>query len=224
MTAEDKSKHVKRIKVKKSPLHSSDSSKLKLKLKTPRNHNTDKSCHQTLLPRMNDFGAVAATSTTSPSYLTEQARIHRWQSLPGFTFRVPFLTHDEPARFASAFGLRGDCPKVGYKSLIFFFDGFFQWMRAHEYAYCTEPNSKAAFYAFGRLESYNIFTQRRWTVSRVVASALAIIDVPFFVKIVGGFVEARGTAHTEDALEATVDGPATADSAELASRTNPQYP
>lgn len=179
--------------------------------KKPRQAAPEGAIPEAPLPRMSDFGAVAPVPhpVISDLRLLEQARTRLWQSIPGFQFALPFLTLDETATLACSFGLLGASPKVAHDSLLVFLTELFDWMKGHEYAYCAEPNNKAIFYRFARLEYYNSLIPAAGIRNRLTACALASIDVPLLIKLVEGFVDARRAFyHVEDekALEAIGTG------------------
>ncbi|KAB5572338.1 hypothetical protein GE09DRAFT_1269093 [Coniochaeta sp. 2T2.1] len=158
---------------------------------------------QQALPSMTDFWAVAPVRSPAAKNqadedkhhkLIEDARTDLWKTMTGFHFNtLPVLTHFEMYRLGSSFNFLPELSKHAHGNFLLFLKSVFEWMADHEYAYSAEPEAKAMFYAFGRMQYYNGLTAKpRSTRSRVIAYALASLDVQLLAKAIEAIVHARG--------------------------------
>ncbi|KAB5572133.1 hypothetical protein GE09DRAFT_1282592 [Coniochaeta sp. 2T2.1] len=158
---------------------------------------------QPALPSMTDFWAVAPVRSPAAKNqedqdkhhkLIEDARTDLWKTMTDFHFdTLPFLSHFEMYRLGLSFDFLPELSKHAHGNFLLFLKSVFEWMADHTHAYSTEPEAKAVFYAFGRMEYYNCLAAKpRSTRSRAIASALASLDVQLFVKVIEAIVDARG--------------------------------
>ncbi|KAB5535999.1 hypothetical protein GE09DRAFT_1141034 [Coniochaeta sp. 2T2.1] len=187
------------------------------KVHTPRNgaHSTS-----TFLPRMNDPFAAA------PIHLRDNLGVHKangtpktpielvkrlWTSMPGFSFppvSLSILNQDAIAKVVLNFNASASAKSTrhhytpGHHDFLRFLVLFFERMKGHEYGYPGDTNSedanaKAFFFAFARMELYNVLVVERKTrgvspaTARETARALASFEVSLLMRVVEGLVDGR---------------------------------